>query len=91
VAIARAHVFVTGYVQGVFFRHTAAQKARALGLTGWVRNLSDGRVEIVAEGEQSEVERLVDWCRSGPPHATVESVEADWQPPLSDFDGFKIL
>jgi acylphosphatase len=89
-AIACAHVFVTGYVQGVFFRHTAAQKARTLGVTGWVKNLPDGRVEVVAEGEQSEVQKLVDWCHSGPPHATVEKVEVEWQPP-SDFGGFKIL
>jgi acylphosphatase len=91
VAIARAHVHVNGYVQGVFFRHTAAQKARGLGLTGWVRNLPDGRVEVVAEGERDVVEGLVDWCHRGPPHATVEGVEVEWQEALSDFVGFKIL
>lgn len=90
-ALARAHVLVTGYVQGVFFRHTAAQRARDRGLTGWVRNLDDGRVEAVLEGEESDVSAVVEWCRSGPAHATVESVDVDWQPALSDLSGFRIL
>ena len=90
-AVARAHVIVTGYVQGVFFRHTTAQRARARSLTGWVRNMPDGRVEAVLEGEESDVRDMVDWCRSGPPHATVESVDVEWQPSLSDFSGFRIL
>ena len=90
-ALARAHVYVTGYVQGVFYRHTAAQRARDRGLTGWVQNLADGRVEAVFEGEESDVSALVEWCRSGPAHATVESVAVEWQPPLSDLSSFKIL
>ncbi len=87
----RAHIFVTGYVQGVFYRHTAAQKARARGLTGWVRNLPDGRVEAMVEGEEDEVRALVEWCRNGPSHATVEKVDVEWQRPASDFSGFQVL
>ena len=90
-ALARAHVYVTGYVQGVFYRHTTAPRARDRGLTGWVRNLPDGRVEAVLEGEESDVRNLVEWCRSGPAHATVEKVDVEWEPPESIFSGFRIL
>ena len=89
--LARAHVLVTGYVQGVFFRHTAAQRAIAGGVTGWVRNLPDGRVEAVSEGEQGELTALVDWCRSGPAHATVERIEVEWEPFSGDFSVFQVL
>jgi acylphosphatase len=87
----RAHVFVTGYVQGVFYRHSAAQRARALGVTGWVKNLPDGRVESVIEGKEEAVRTLVQWCRSGPPHATVEDVEVSWESFSGDFSGFRAL
>jgi len=87
----RAHVLVTGYVQGVFYRHTAAQHARSRGLTGWVRNLPDGRVEAVIEGQEQGVLWLVDWCRRGPPHATVEDVEVTWESFSGDFSGFRAL
>ncbi|MFY9587037.1 MAG: acylphosphatase [Actinomycetota bacterium] len=90
-ALARAHVYVTGYVQGVFYRHTTAQRARDRGLTGWVRNLPDGRVEAVLEGEESDVRDVVAWCGSGPAHATVERVDVEWEPPESGFSGFRIL
>jgi acylphosphatase len=91
VAVTRAHVYVTGYVQGVFFRHSMAKRARDLGLSGWVRNLDDGRVEAVVEGEESDVEEVVDWCRSGPPHATVEHVEVSWEPATREFSGFSAI
>jgi len=87
----RAHVWVTGYVQGVFFRHSMARRARAGGLVGWVRNLPDGRVEAVIEGEEPSVRALVEWCRAGPPHATVERVEVEWETVLGDFSGFQGL
>lgn len=63
---ARAHVFVTGVVQGVFFRSETARLAQRLGLTGWVRNLDDGRVEAVFEGEQEDVKKAVEFCKRGP-------------------------
>jgi acylphosphatase len=87
----RAHVYVTGYVQGVFFRHSMARLARSAGATGWVRNLEDGRVEAVIEGEEDVVGRLVEWSRTGPPHATVERVEVEWEPVSQDFSGFQTL
>ena len=90
-AVTRAHVYVTGYVQGVFFRHSMAKRARDLGVRGWVRNLDDGRVEAVVEGEESDVEVVVDWCRSGPPHATVEHVEVSWEPVTQEFSGFSAI
>ena len=90
-ASVRAHVFVTGFVQGVFYRHTAAKRARAQGLTGWIRNLPDGRVEAVVEGEEQAVRDLVEWCRSGPPHASVEDVEVSWEAPKTDSSGFNVL
>jgi acylphosphatase len=88
---ARARVIITGYVQGVFFRHSTAQRARARGLTGWVRNLRDGRVEAVFEGDETAVRELVEWCRQGPPHATVESVDVEWGAVSGDFSGFQAL
>lgn len=66
---------ISGRVQGVSFRLEAAQKARELKVTGWVRNLRDGRVELWVEGPDSPVEALLEWCRHGPPLARVEGVE----------------
>ncbi|MEX2552994.1 MAG: acylphosphatase [Actinomycetota bacterium] len=80
----RAHVLVSGRVQGVFFRQEAQRLARARGVNGWVRNLSDGRVEAVFEGEPGAVESMVGWCRTGPSYARVESVEVDWQEPQAE-------
>ena len=71
----RAHVFISGWVQGVFFRRETQDRARQLGVTGWVRNLWDGRVEAVFEGEDWAVERLVAWCHRGPRGAEVTNVE----------------
>jgi acylphosphatase len=90
-ATVRAHLYVTGYVQGVFFRHSMARLARSSGVTGWVRNLEDGRVEAVIEGEDEAVGRLVEWSQSGPPHATVERVELEWEAVSQDFSGFQTL
>lgn len=77
----RRHVWVSGVVQGVFFRSMTHREATALGLAGWVRNLSDGRVEAVFEGPASTVEAMVGWCRTGPSHAVVEDVEVVEEPP----------
>ena len=90
-AAVRAHVYITGYVQGVFYRHSAAQRARVLSLAGWIRNLADGRVEAVFEGDESDVRSMVEWCRSGPPHATVEAVETTWEAPTAEFSGFSAV
>ena len=80
----RAHVFVAGRVQGVFFRASCAREARAFGVAGWVRNAADGRVEAVFEGSDAAVEAMVDWCRKGPAHARVDAVEIGWEAPAGD-------
>lgn len=71
----RVHIHITGKVQGVGFRHFTVQNARRLGVSGWVKNLSDGRVEGVFEGDETDVDTLVDRCREGPRAAQVEEVE----------------
>lgn len=86
----RQHAWVSGVVQGVFFRSSTVEKARELGVAGWVRNLSDGRVEAVFEGAPDSVEAAVTWCRSGPARAVVESVEVAEEEPegLHSFRAF---
>ena len=71
----RRRLLVAGRVQGVFFRASCADEARRLGVAGYARNLRDGRVEVVAEGEPAAVDALVEWCRHGPPDARVDGVE----------------
>ena len=85
----RAHVFVTGTVQGVYYRATTRDTAREQGVDGWVKNLEDGRVEAVFEGEKADVEAMVEWCHTGSPRAEVEDVEVEYEAP-EDLDGFRI-
>jgi len=87
---ARAHVWVEGYVQGVFFRYETSKAASSLNVNGWVRNLADGRVEAVFEGEKENVEEMVKFCRRGPPGAHVDDVEVKWQTYHGEFSGFEI-
>jgi len=77
----RRHVYVSGRVQGVFFRDTCSRLAISHGVTGWVRNTRDGRVEAVFEGEAPAVEWMVDWCRQGPRGAIVMGIQVDEEPP----------
>jgi acylphosphatase len=86
----RVHVWVSGMVQGVFYRASARDKAVGLGLTGWVRNLPDGRVEILAEGDPRRIAEFLDWCRSGPPRARVEDCRVIEEPPQGDCGEFQI-
>ncbi|MCW4021403.1 MAG: acylphosphatase [Candidatus Bathyarchaeota archaeon] len=86
----QAHVFVSGFVQGVFFRYETRRQAFQRGVTGWVRNLSDGRVEAVFEGERKDVEAMVAFCRRGPSGAVVRGVEVAWEKPTGEFGGFQI-
>lgn len=86
----RAHVFVHGWVQGVNFRYYTRQQAVGHGVAGWVRNLPDGRVEAVFEGEGAAVQAMVDWCREGPPAATVDRVEVTWEDPVGGLKGFDV-
>jgi acylphosphatase len=85
---ARVHVFVSGKVQGVFFRTSTKDEADELGLSGWVRNLQDGRVEAVFEGEEGKVEKMVEWCRKGPEYARVTGVEVIPEAYKGEFSGF---
>ena len=86
----RAHLVVSGRVQGVNFRYSTLLQAESLGLTGWVRNMPDGRVELVAEGDEVEVKQLVDWCRQGPRSARVDRVEVATEGATGEFDDFQI-
>ena len=83
-------MLVSGRVQGVFFRDDCRREAGAAGVAGWVRNRSDGRVEAVFEGEPDAVDRLVAWCRRGPPSALVSAVEVVSEEPTGDA-GFRVL
>ena len=85
----RVRVVVSGRVQGVFFRVSCAERARALGVAGWVRNTGDGRVEAVFEGPEDAVDGMVGWCRIGPPGARVTGIELNELEPVGD-EGFQI-
>ncbi|MCB0308894.1 MAG: acylphosphatase [Bdellovibrionales bacterium] len=86
----RIHAIIHGKVQGVFFRATARDKARALELKGFVRNLPDGSVEIEAQGETALIEVFLRWCHNGPPQARVEKVCVNWKPIEEDLLDFHI-
>jgi len=86
----RAHVYVRGLVQGVFFRHETRKRAERLSVGGWVRNLPDGRVEAVFEGEQDSVEKMLEFCKSGPPGAEVHGTEVHWEQWKGEFQDFRI-
>ena len=79
------NVIISGHVQGVWFRASTKQKANELGLTGWVRNTNDGAVEAVFEGEEEIVDKMINWCRHGPPMAKVEDIKLKRQKTI----GFK--
>lgn len=87
---ARAHVFVSGRVQGVFFRDHTRRWAASLGLAGWVKNLRDGRVEVVAEGEREKLDDLIARLRQGPPTAEVTDVKTAWEEFQGEFGDFRI-
>ncbi len=86
----QARVLVSGLVQGVGYRHSTYRRALELGLRGWVRNLPDGKVEAVFQGDRATIERMIAWCRRGPALARVDQVSADWQPASNDLDDFQI-
>jgi len=83
-------VIISGRVQGVWFRANTKQQAEQLGLTGWVRNTSNGCVEAVFEGEENLVKEMIEWCHKGPSLAKVEKVDVKNQNPTDGFDGFSI-
>ena len=87
----RAHIYVSGRVQGVFFRWHTKEEADKHGVKGWVRNLPDGRVEALLEGEKEAVEAVIEFCRRGPPLARVEKVEVQWEPYKGEYEKFRIV
>ena len=86
----RIHVLLSGRVQGVFFRGQAENWAVELGLTGWVRNRADGRVEVVAEGERGPLEIFVGRLRQGPAYARVDAADVRWLDFTGEFDSFRV-
>ncbi len=87
----QVHLFVRGRVQGVFFRASTQREAKRLGLTGWVKNRSDGSVELLAEGEEEELKELISWAHRGPSAARVERVDVRWRSFVGDFFDFRIV
>ncbi len=88
----RLHAFVSGKVQGVFFRAYTRDKAKSLGLTGWVRNLKDGRVEVMAEGPKKSLDLFLEWLKTkGSPMSRVETVEHQWLAASGEFSSFEII
>ena len=87
----RAHVLVSGQVQGVFFRDSTRQKAEELGLSGWVKNVPEGQVEALFEGPSQSIREMVDWCKEGPQRASVENVDVDFESAGGDLETFEVL
>jgi acylphosphatase len=87
----RARLRIRGRVQGVFYRASARNRARQLGLTGHAENLDDGSVEIVAEGDEAKIDEFIAWCRVGPPGARVSDLEVRREPATGEFRGFDVL
>ena len=86
----RSHLLVSGRVQGVLFRQHTRGKALELGVTGWAKNLIDGKVEIVVEGEKEKVEEFVAWIKQGPPLSRVENIEIAEESHTGEFEGFVV-
>jgi acylphosphatase len=86
----RAHIFVSGKVQGVFFRQNTKRQAQSQGVMGWAKNLEDGRVEAVFEGEEEAVKAVVEFCKKGPKGASVTDLTVDWEPFKEEYQNFTI-
>lgn len=89
-SLIRMHVWIKGRVQGVCFRAYTKEMAEELGVTGWVKNLPDGRVEAVFEGEEEKVRKMVKWCHRGPSYAHVTEVTALEEEYRGEFDQFSL-
>lgn len=86
----RVHAFVSGRVQGVFFRQNTLKRAKLFGLCGWVKNTEDGRVEAVFEGEEEDIKKILEWMKQGPPLAKVEKLEVFEEEFKNEFSDFEI-
>ncbi len=84
------HVHISGRVQGVGFRDATTRRASKMGLTGWVRNLPDGRVEAVFQGNRDDLQQMLAWCQDGPGLARVEDVDVRWEEPDKTYSDFRI-
>ncbi|MFO8241490.1 MAG: acylphosphatase [Dissulfuribacterales bacterium] len=87
----RVNILVNGRVQGVFFRANTKAEAKRLGLKGWVKNLPDGRVELIAEGPAWAVNELINWCHKGPAYSRVDNIEFHEETPRGRYDEFSVL
>lgn len=90
-SLQRAHLLIEGVVQGVCFRHYSRREALRLGLTGWVRNRRDGRVEALAEGPEDKLREFVEWCRRGPVNARVDDLQVVFGPATGQFSTFDVV
>jgi acylphosphatase len=88
--VKRIHVYISGIVQGVFFRAATRRAAADFNLTGWVNNMDDGRVEALFEGEDADVDKMIEWCKVGPPSARVEAVTTAEEHYTGGFQDFSI-
>ncbi len=86
----RIEVKIEGHVQGVFFRQGAMHQARILGLVGFVQNEKDGSVFVVAEGDEKELQKLIEWCKKGTDHSWVKKMEAAWKEAVEEFQDFQV-
>ncbi|WP_027363504.1 acylphosphatase [Desulfotruncus alcoholivorax] len=86
----RKHVYISGRVQGVYYREYTRRQAEQLGIKGWVKNLPDGRVEAVFEGDPAAVDNMLEWCNHGSPNASVTGIEVNEQPAEGHFTDFRI-
>lgn len=86
----RAHLLISGRVQGVWYRDSTKRQADNLGLTGWVRNCESGQVELIAEGADAAIDKLISWCRTGPSMARVTDVRIDFDDYRGEFVGFRV-
>lgn len=84
-------MFIKGKVQGVYFRQNLRIVAKRLKVSGWVRNLKDGRVEAVMEGDERKVSEVIEWCHAGPSEARVDDVSVQYEPYTGEFSSFKVL
>ena len=86
----RAHAIISGRVQGVFFRMETKRAADGFGVFGWVRNLRDGTVEALFEGDRDRVDAVLEWCKEGPGHAQVSDVKLEWEDYTGEFSAFSV-
>lgn len=87
----RAHIIISGHVQGVLFRYATRRLALSLGLKGFARNLENGTVEVVAEGDEKAIKELIEFCKGGPSGADVADIDVDYEEAKNEFDGFSVI